>query len=77
MLVLAETRKKKVAPGKFYKQSLQNISCFNEDRTLTIRKKQSIDNIKYHWLKDAQNNKKITKRFQRTELYDISCKFVM
>ena len=43
-----------------------------------IRKKQSMDNIKYYWLTDAQNNKKkITKRFQRTELFAIRGNFVM
>ena len=29
--VLAERKKKKSAPGKFYKQSVQNISYFNKD----------------------------------------------
>ena len=33
ILVLAERIKKKAAPGKFYKQSVQNISHFNKDRT--------------------------------------------
>ena len=37
--VLAERIKKKSAPGKFYKQSVQNISCFNKDTVFTIRKK--------------------------------------
>ena len=37
--VLAERIKKKSAPGKFYKQSVQNISCFKKDTVFTIRKK--------------------------------------
>ena len=37
--VLAERIKKKSAPGKFYKQSVQNISYFSKDTTYTIRKK--------------------------------------
>ena len=63
VLVLAERIKRKAGPGKFYKQSVQNISDFNEDRTFIIRKIQPIDNIKNYWLKDAQNNRKVTKRF--------------
>ena len=42
-----------------------------------IRKIQRIDNIKYYWLKDAQNNKSVTKRFQRTELFAVRGSFVM
>ena len=63
VLVLAERIKKKAGPGKFYKQSVQNISDFNEDRTFIIRKIQLIDNIKNYWLIDAHNNRRVTKRF--------------
>ena len=63
VLVLAERIKRKAGPGKFYKQSVQNISDFNEDRTFIIRKIQLIDNIKNYWLIDAQNNRRVTKRF--------------
>ena len=48
---LAERIKRKSAPGKFYKQSVQNISYFNKDTVFTIRKKQTIDNITYYWVK--------------------------
>ena len=75
--VLAERIKNKAAPGRFYKQSVQNISYFNKNRTFMIRKIQRIDNIKYYWLKDAQNNKSVTKRFQRTELFAVRGNFVM
>ena len=37
--LLAERIKKKSAPGKFYKQSVQNISYFNKETVYTIRKK--------------------------------------
>ena len=47
VLVLAERIKKKAAPGKFYKQSVQNISYFNKDKTFIIRKIRTIDCIKY------------------------------
>ena len=77
VLVFAERIKKKASPGKFYKQSVQNISYFHKDRTFIIRKIQPIDGIKYYWLKDAQNNKKLTKRFERTELFAIRGNFVV
>ena len=47
--VLAERIKKKSAPGKFYEQSVENISYFNKDTVFTIRKKQTIDDIRYYW----------------------------
>ena len=75
VFVIAERIKKKAAPGKFYKQSVQNISYFNKDRTFTIRRTRSIDGIKYYWLKDAQNNKNLAKRFQRTELFALRGNF--
>ena len=65
VLVSAEGNSK--APGKFYKQSLQNISYFNKKKTFSIRKKQKIDKIDYYWLKNLQTNRNLTKRFQRTE----------
>ena len=80
VLVLAERIKKKAAPVKFDKQSVQNISYFNKEGTFTIRTIQPIDGIKYYWLKDAQNNKiykKLTKRFERTELFAFRGNFVM
>ena len=80
VLVLAERIKKEAAPGKFYKQFVQNIYYFIKEGTFTIRTIQPIDGIKYYWLKDAQNNKiykKLTKRFQRTELFAIRGNFVI
>ena len=41
-----------------------------------IRKKQKIDKIQYYWLKD-EKNKKIEKRFQRTELFAVNNSFIM
>ena len=77
VLVLAERIKKKAAPGRFYKQSVQDISYFNKDKTFLIRKKQSIDGITFYWLTEVQTNRKILKRFQRTELFAIRGNFVM
>ena len=56
MLVLAKRIKKKAAPGRFYKQSVQNISYFNKGKTFMIRKKQSIDDITFYWLTYVQTN---------------------
>ena len=53
VLVLAERIKKKAAPGRFCKQSIQNISYFNKDKTFKIRKIQSIDDITFCWLTDV------------------------
>ena len=74
ILVLAERVRKKLAPGKFYKQSVQNISYFNKEEIFFIRKKQKIDKISYYCLKDPQN-KKLTKRFQRAELFAVNNNF--
>ena len=52
--VLAERIRKKSAPGKFYKQSVQNISFFNKDTVYTIRKK--TNNWWYKILLDKMSN---------------------
>ena len=70
--VLAERIKKKSAPEKFYKQSVQNISYFNKDVVFTIRKKQVVDNIQYYWIKSPMAN--LPNRFSRTELFQINFK---
>ena len=56
-LVLAERIKKKSAPGKFYKQTVQNISYFNKKIVFMIRNKQKIDKKTYCWVKNEENNK--------------------
>ena len=71
--ILAERIKKKSAPGKFYKQSVQNISYFNKDVIYTIRKKHIIDNIRYYWVKSPLKN--LSKRFQRTGLFALKSNF--
>ena len=57
VLVLAERIKKKSAPGKFYKQTVQNISYFNKKIVFMIRNKQKIDKKTYCWVKTEENNK--------------------
>ena len=69
VLVLAERIKKKPTLRKFYKQSVQNISYFNKVKTFLIRKKQTTDKITYYWLRETQTNRKVSKRFQRTDCF--------
>ena len=73
--VLAERIKKKSAPGKFYKQSVQNMSYFNKDKIFAIWKIQTINQIKYYWLKNAETNRKFSKGFLRTELFSLKSNF--
>ena len=69
VFVLVERIKKKIPPGKFYKQSVQNISCFNKEKTFIIRAIETIDKIKYYWLKNPETVRKLPKRLMRTELF--------
>ena len=71
---LAERIKKKSTPGKIYKQSVQNISYFDKDTVFTIRKKQLIDNTRYHWVKNSTSN--LPNRFSRTELFALRSNFL-
>ena len=74
---LAERIRKNTAPGKFYKQSVQNVSYFSKDKTFIIIRIRSIGGIKDYWLKDAQNKRNLTKRFQRTELFALRGNFLL
>ena len=67
--MLAERIKKKSAPRKFYKQSVQNITYFNRDKIFSIIKRQKIDKINYYRLKNLEDNKISMKIFQRKELF--------
>ena len=44
---------------------------------MIIRKIYPINGIKYYWLKDAQNNRKLPKRLQRTKLFAVRGNFVI
>ena len=68
---------KKSSPGKFYKQSVQNVSYFNKEKTFSMRKRQKIDKIDYYWLKNLQTSRNLTKIFQRTGLFAIKNNFIM
>ena len=71
--LLAERIKKKSAPGKFYKQSVQNISYFNKETIYTIRKKQLIDKRRYYWVRSPIND--LLKRFLRTQIFALKSNF--
>ena len=77
VLVLAEGIKKKLAPAKVCKQSVQNIACFNKEQVFSIRTKQKVDKITYNWLKNVKNNKFLTKRFQRNKLFALKNNFIV
>ena len=72
--VLAERIKKKSAPGKFYKQSVQNISYFSKETVYTIRKKKMIDGIRYYWFKSLIAD--LPNHFLRTELLTLRSNFM-
>ena len=56
VFILAERIKKKSAPGKFHKQSVQKISYFDKKQIFIIRAVRSISGIKYYYLKNAQTS---------------------
>ena len=72
--VLAERIKKKSAPGKFYKQSVQNVSYLNK-KIFTIRAILTINKITYYWLENTETNRKVAKRFTRTKLFALRNNF--
>ena len=74
--MLARRIKKKSAPGKFYKQLVQNISYFNKNTIFTVRKKQSTNETTYYWLKNTKNNKNVKERLSRTELFALKVNFL-
>ena len=67
--VLAERIRKKSAPGKFYKQTVQNISYFNKETVYLIRQGKKVNNIYFYWLNNLKN------RFVRSELFALKENF--
>ena len=75
VLVLAETLKKKDAPGSLYKASTENIPFFNRDRIFTIYKRAKLENGVYlYWLEE--NGRKINGRLLRQELFALNNQFL-
>ena len=74
VLLLAERLKKKDAPGKFFKNSTNNIPFFNTNRIFTIYKKVKINNNSYlYWLE--KNEREVKGRFLRQELFALINRF--
>ena len=71
VLLLAERLKKKDAPGKFFKNSTDNIPFFNTNRIFTIYKKVKINNL--YWLE--KNEREVKGRFLRQELFALINRF--
>ena len=72
--VLAGRIKKKSAPGKFYKETVQNISYFNKETIYVVRERKKIDDINYYWIKSPLTN--VKKRFLRSELFALKDNFI-
>ena len=90
VLILAERVRKKDAPGKFYKSTIENRSFFRKTKYTLLEQKQKIKytvikrtkiyNIFYYWffilLSHNDSDKIIHKRFQRQELYALTKQFL-
>ena len=78
VLVLAESigLSRKSTPSKFYKQTVQDISCFNKKEIFTIRSKQKIDKNTYYWVENSKSNI-YSKDFKRHELFSVINNFIM
>ena len=55
-------------------KSVQNINYLNKDTVITIRKKQTIDNITYYCVKSAVAE--LNKRFSRSQLFTLKPNFL-
>ena len=72
--MLAGRIKKKSAPGKFYKETVQNISFFIIKKRFTWLERKKIDDINYYWIKSPLTN--VKKRFVRSELFALKDNFI-
>ena len=73
--MLAGRIKKKSAPGKFYKETVQNISFFIIKKRFTwLEREKKIDDINYYWIKSPLTN--VKKRFVRSELFALKDNFI-
>ena len=78
VLALAERLKKQDAPGNLYKSTTENISAFNREQILVVRKIVKISNtVNYHyWISEEGEDKVIDKCFLRQELFGLHDQFV-
>ena len=75
VLVLADQLRKKDAPGRLYKTTIENKNFFNRDRIFKISEKSKLNNnTDLSWLKE--NGRKIRNRFSRQELFALKDQLV-
>ena len=72
--MLAGKIKKNSAPGKFYKETKQNISYFKKETIYVVRERKKIDDINSYWIKSPLTN--VKKRFVRSELFALKDNFI-
>ena len=76
VLVLAERIRKRSAPGKLYTTLCKTLLTLIEKRHFLLERNKKYQ-MTYYWLKNLQNNRDLTKRFQRTELFAVNTNFTM
>ena len=76
VLVLAERIRKRSAPGKLYTTLYKTLLTLTEKRHFLLERNKKYP-MTYYWLKNLQNNRDLTKRFQRTELFAVNTNFTM
>ena len=74
VLALVERLKKNDAPGNLYKTATENISRFNREQILVVKKMVKISNIYHYWISKEGEAKVIDKRCLRQELYALTDK---
>ena len=79
-LVLAERLRKKDAPRNLYKSTKENISFFNREKKIIIKKILNVSDertVYYYWVAPEQDLDKIrNERFIRQELFALNDQFV-
>ena len=74
VLLLAETLKKKDAPGRLYKSTTENRPYFNRNRIFTINKRVLMGgNTYYYGLKE--NGQEVKNQFSREEIFALNGQF--
>ena len=74
VLLLAETLKKKDAPGRLYKSTTENRPYFNRNRIFTINKRVLMGgNTYYYGLKE--NGQEVKNQFLREEIFALNGQF--
>ena len=75
VLVLAEILRKKDAPGNLYKSTTKNISFFNREEILIVRKVLLQENSYNYWISKTADGEIINKKFLQQELFTLKNQF--